>query len=354
MKRAGAAFTLGLALCLVAGALAATPLYVPGVGLLLMTVAAGAWVSLAVRGAGVVRTLERPFVSEDFPLRVSVRTIRSRVPIPGAELRPWAGGPPLPVPCRDGHRATTTIRLPRRGRHRLDPASLEIGDPLGLCRRTVASAADEVLVLPRLEPVELTELRGGAGAPGGAGAGEPAGGGTDVDSLQPYRPGTPASRIHWPTVARSGTLIERRLVAEADRLPLIVVDPREPASPATLDQAVRAAASLCVHLGRHGGCALLLPGDRRPARIDSELHGFPEVHARLALLGPDAGGPPPGGLIDGGAVLWVSAATVPARLPETAWYLVSPHPQPRWPVSFTVAGCRGYRLQHSRAGGMAG
>ena len=55
--------------------------------------------------------------------------------------------------------------------------------------------------------------------------------------------------------------------------------------------AVRAAASLCVHLAREGGCALLLPGDRRPVDIGHDLGAWPALHARLALV--EAGGAPP-------------------------------------------------------------
>ena len=46
----------------------------------------------------------------------------------------------------------------------------------------------------------------------------------DVDGLRPYRPGTPASRIHWPAVARGAGLIERRLQADGDSRPMIVLD----------------------------------------------------------------------------------------------------------------------------------
>ena len=52
--------------------------------------------------------------------------------------------------------------------------------------------------------------------------------------------------------------------------------------------AVRACASLAVHLARHGGCALLLPGDRRPVTLDPELAGWPHLHARLALVSEHA------------------------------------------------------------------
>lgn len=349
MSRAVGTLALGLALCLVASAFAATPLWIPGLALALIAALAMGWVWLAARGARVVRTLDRSRLPEDGDLRVTVRVIRGHVPVPGAELRASAGGPTLPVPRGSAGDVSAAIRMPRRGRHRLAPAVLELGDPFGLCRRTVASEADAVLVLPRLEPVELIELGGGAGHLPGARAGEVAGA-TEVDSLQPLRPGTPASRIHWPTVARTGILMERRLVAEAERLPLVVVDPRDPPNLDALDRAVRAAASLCVHLARGGGCGLLLPGDRCPVEIGGDLSGFPEAHVRLALLGPEAGEPVLSAAFGAGTLVWVSAAVAPMWGAAPVHYAVSPHAQPQWPLGFTVAGCRGYRLETAGAG----
>ena len=88
--------------------------------------------------------------------------------------------------------------------------------------------------------------------------------------------------------------MERRLRSDGDTRPLVVLDPRRPAREEDLDAAVRAAASLCVHLARAGGCALLLPGDRRPTVLESTLIGWPHLHVRLALVddraGPERGG----------------------------------------------------------------
>src|SRR5215218_4723978 len=48
----------------------------------------------------------------------------------------------------------------------------------------------------------------------------------EVDGLRPYRDGSPASRIHWPAVARTGEMVERRLVAGGDPRPMVVFEPR--------------------------------------------------------------------------------------------------------------------------------
>jgi hypothetical protein len=114
--------------------------------------------------------------------------------------------------------------------------------------------------------------------------------------------------------------------------------------------AVRAAGSLCVHLARTSGCAILLPGERRPVEIGHDMGAWPAVHVRLALVEP---GPPPSAAAltpRGGAVLWVTAAdlvTAPRaldRMPAAARFVVCPSPPRRAPVIFEVAGCRGCKI----------
>src|SRR2546429_554594 len=141
----------------------------------------------------------------------------------------------------------------------------------------------------------------------------------EPDGLRPSRPGAPATRIHWPAVARTGDVIERRLAADASSRPLVVLDTRGPTSDGALDQAVRAAASLCVHLARGGGCALLLPGDRRATEVDPDMPAWHALHVRLALVGPGAA-PAAGRLERGGEIYWVapSAGSVPIGLGRAA------------------------------------
>jgi uncharacterized protein (DUF58 family) len=344
---------LAVALCLGAGAFAATPLYLPGVAVLLIAIAAAAWVESAARGVRLLRSVGSAVVEEQAPLPITVSVSRGHLPLPSAEVYAWSHGPPLPVSGSSERKLTSVVRFPRRGRHRLGPASVLVTDPLGLYSRTIASAASEILVLPRVEPIHLVELGGEPAIFGRQPISALDAGATEVDSLRPHRPGSPASRIHWPTVARTTTLMERRLVADSERTPWVVVDPRDPSNADALDLVMRAAASLCVHLARSGGCALLLPGDRQPARIDHTLSGFPESHARLAVLAPDAGAPPVGCLTGSGAVLWVTAAagtpTQLAHLRAPLRYLVSPNPGLRLPVQFTVAGCSGQRLERGAA-----
>jgi uncharacterized protein (DUF58 family) len=175
---------------------------------------------------------------------------------------------------------------------------------------------------------------------------------SEIDGLRAYRPGSPASRIHWPILARSGELVERRLVGGADASPVVVLDAHDPDDPEALDRAVRAAASLCRHLAPVAGCVLVLPGERIPYRIDPGLRLWPRAHARLAVV--EAGGRPPDhrALSREAAVFWVSASRqTPALRSGFAGgvgYVVTPHPTEIGEPAFTVAGCNGNRIRVSR------
>ena len=364
MTRAIATAFLGVGLCLAAATFDTPSLYLPGVALTLLAAGAAVWVPLAAAGASVKRSPGPPRVVEDepYPLRVELRS--GVLPPPGGELIEPLLGWPVPIAGRWSRRVRINVRFSRRGRRRLEPGRLVIRDPLRMCERVVEGEDEgEVLVLPRIEPVN-TPGGGGAGAGDRTGIGaEPGLAGRrldaaaaelEIDGLRSYREGSPASRIHWPSVARHGEMLERRLVAELDSAPLIVLDPSAPASPEALDMAVRAAGSLCVHLARTTGCAILLPGDRRPVEIGHDMGAWPSVHVRLALV--QEGAPPSAAALAprGGAVLWVTAADVVAapraleRLPAAARFVVAPGPPPGGTKVFEVAGCTGCRV--TRAG----
>ena len=352
MKSAIGAALLGLLLALAAAAFGTASLYVPGLALLVLGFGGAAWVLLAASGASLERTLGAPAVEEEDPYVVRLNARTGPLPAPGGELVEPLVERPLSMLGRRARRVTVRVRFARRGRRVLAPARLVVRDPLGLATRTVASAPSEVLVLPRIEPVRVTGA-GGSGHTGEAGLLAVAAAELELDSLRPYRPGAPASRIHWPTVARSREIMERRLVADEDRQPLVVVDARTPASEDALDRAVRAAGSLAVHLAREGGCAVLLPGDRRATPVAPDLRAWPALHARLAVV--ESGDEPPAvaRVARGGAVFWVSATRggdAPVGLRRTSApvrYLVSPMPR-TLPVGFSVAGCHGYRLGRTR------
>jgi uncharacterized protein (DUF58 family) len=353
---------LGLALLAAAALFDAEPLYVPGIALTVLALLAGAWVALGAIGAGVERRVDVRRVVEGEPLRAHVVARGGPIGLACATLiDPLLDAPrPLPAGARE-QRLRVDASFARRGRRELAPPALVVSDPLGLvtARREAPGPPDSVLVLPRVEPVRAARQGEGDGTGAGgrrsmAGAAE-----VELDGLRPWQPGAPASRIHWPALARGAGLVERRLLPEADSRPLVVLDPRSPADEAALDAAVRATASLAVHLAKRGGCALLLPGDRRAAPLDAELHGWTALHVRLALL--EGQGTPAFSALSGrrGPVLLV-VARVPERAPRALAsspsahrVLVVPGAMAGRRATFSVGGCTGYELSRATAGAAA-
>jgi uncharacterized protein (DUF58 family) len=362
VRRAGAVVVAGLALILVALMFDAAPLFVPGIALVLLGVVSPVWVQLAARAAAIERRLDSDRVVEEEPIEAEIEVSRGHWGLPGATvIDPLAGKPvPLyaPMSLLSGAQSASVrivARFPRRGIRRIDPPTLVVADPLELARVVGGgtSPPQELLVLPRTERVRWIP---GAGEKWRRAAGvasvEPMGA-TEVDGLRPYRQGTPASRIHWPALARGAGLLERRLQADTDSRPLVVLDARGSGPPEHLDAAVRAAASLVLELGGRVGCGLLLPGEHRPLEVEPDLHAWPAAHTKLALVegGPETRAPGVAAGARSAQVVYV-AATALTRLPpglagagvRTA-VLVIPNPlvtAPTQDATFEVAGCIGF------------
>ncbi len=353
MTRALATIALGVALGLLGALFGIGALDVPAVAFVVVGGLSLTWVWVASRGADVTRELDVRSAVEDDPVPARL-LVRARLPLPGGAIFD-----PLleePVELAAGSRSaelTTTVRFPHRGRLLLTAPNLVLRDPLELARRVVrGSGTHELLVLPRISPVIAGSRGSDAGRSGGAAA-LLAATASEVDGLRPYREGTPAARIHWQALARGAGLMERRLRSDGDARPLVVLDARGAESEDALDAAVRAAASLCDAFARLGGCALLLPGERRATTVGEDLAAWPAAHVRLAVVSGGAGTPPPALGAAGarrGPLLYVAARTID-RLPPSAQTvtrgsttLVVPGALPDRDAAFTVAGCSGYAI----------
>jgi len=318
----------GCALMLCAWLFYRAPLFVPGVGLVALAGFARLWIKRAAADVTVTRQLDRRRVVEGGTIHAAVQTSGGRFGLPGLQ--------PDDV-LVDG------VQL-RRGIHHFGPPAVTISDPFGLvvARCRGRGSGDDVIVLPATDSMNWrgSELRKIAGGPLAAGHQEPWGAG-DVDSLRGYRHGTPASRIHWPALARGTGLLERKLVADHEQLPLLVLDnrcDRGPDGDAALDAAVRTTASLTLAMARSGGCNLLLPGTRHPSPVTGDLVGWASLHARMALVkgaDPDSATPMPrtrkGGLIR-------VAAQHPASRPASRGRELLVVPEPSGPRNASVSG----------------
>jgi uncharacterized protein (DUF58 family) len=354
MGSAAATGLLGLGLLLAARLLDVETLYPPAAGLVLLAAGCAAWVALAARGARLTRERLPRRVTEGDRVITEIHVELGTFP-PGGRLVDAFAPDGVPVPRTHDGRVRIAARFGRRGLRTLAPPELRLRDPLGLARAAVpgTGGTDEVLVLPRVEPV-LAPDEGAAGRTGLRAIGGEAAA-VEVDGLRPYREGAPASRIHWPAVARGAGLIERRLRADADSRPLVVLDARAPRSEEDLDAAVRAAASIVHALARTGGgCALLLPGERRPLVVEGETGAWPAAHARLALVQAGGAAPTmPAGGVRAGAVVLVSARAVGAFPPGLSGaargrrLVVVPGGLEGRRAVLSVAGCQGYAVRQT-------
>jgi uncharacterized protein (DUF58 family) len=363
VRRAAGVALGGLLLTLVAFTFDATPLFVVGVGFAAIGLGAPIWVWLTARSTTLARELHHDRVVEGEQFETTIEVKRGPLGLPGAELHDPLSAAPVrlssPLSLLSGGRAARVrvlTRFTRRGLRKLDPPTLVVRDPLDLAsvRCKGAGAGQELLVLPFTEPVRwrvrdraLRSERASGPTPGDPLAA------VDIDGLRPYQPGTPASRIHWPALARGAGLLERRLRADGDTRPLVVLDARCGSSSEPLDAAVRAAASLTLELAKAGGCRLLLPGDRRAIAVEPDLIAWPAAHARLALI--EGGSRERAPMLDPGSrlgsVFYVSAHPID-RLPGVltvggpgAAVLVLPDGVGGTipgPARFEVTGCRGY------------
>src|SRR4051795_2632021 len=351
---------LGLLLLLVAGTFDAEPLYVTGSALLLLGAGALGWIGSVGHGAKLTREIGQRSVIEEQPLQVRIHAKAGKLPLPPG----WIDEPLLPEPVRlPAGRRDARVRIEvtfgRRGRRKLPPPALVLRDPFGLAERVIAGPhTDEILVLPRIFPVNLT-AGGGDATPAHARASLLAAAETEIDGLRPWREGSPASRIHWQSFARGAGLMERKLISEADSRPLVVMDPRAASSPEALDAAVRAACSLAVHFARKTGCSLLLPGDRRAAVIEHDLLAWPALHVRMALMDDRAGPSLAAAQNRRGLVIYVAARPVdraPRGLGRTpgGCLMVVPGEIAGRRAMLEVAGCHGYISgRHSGAAAVA-
>src|SRR4051794_29839324 len=317
MRPAVVTAMLGLVLALTAATFDAEPLYVPGAAFVILAVGAVVWVHVGSRRLRITRRVSARRAIEDDTVRIDIQVRTGSLALPAGLIN----DPPLPAPApiAPGRRIAHVVidaRFARRGRKRLVEPSVIVRDPFGLATRVVRGGGEaELLVLPRIAKV-LTPPGEGDGTGLTARRGRPSiAAEVDLDGLRPHRPGAPASRMYWPAFARTGELMERRMRADTDARPLVVLDPRGAAGDAALDAAVRAAASLAVHLARQGGCALLLPGDRRPTVLEPTLNAWEHAHARLAVV-TGVRGPNVAGMAARRGPVFYVAASAPRRPPR--------------------------------------
>jgi uncharacterized protein (DUF58 family) len=303
MKRPGGLLLGAVVLAVVAGALASLALFTLAIGLILITLAAWASVAATARRLVVTRSVLQHEVGEDQPISVCFQ-VRGpgRLPLPvhleaQVDTDRW-------IPLGEGG-GLLWLLVGRRGPWQLEPSRLRLRDGLGILEwPLVVGRPEPLLILPALDPWVPIPPRPDARA-----------GDLDLDGLEPYVPGTPISRVHWPALARGAGLQQRRLAAPPAGLPLVVVETADTVDPRAVDWAARTAAGAILRLAGTGGCRVVLPGDQVATTVTGLTAAWRGMHRRLALLQP--AGPAAGrGPLEAGEVpmLHVRAAHAPAEV----------------------------------------
>ncbi len=343
---------VGLALVLGGFSVAGPTLAEPGAGLALLGGFAALWVlALTARLEVDARAPSRTVVDGQ-PLGITIT-------VSGSRLLSHSGAVvthPLlaePVRLRGAGRIELDARARGRGHLRIDAPQVSVSDPLGLARgtRSAVRAVGTLLVLPRTEPVHWLAAGldpTGSGAPLARLSGPPT---IDIAGLREYRLGTPATRIHWPALARGGELLERVFATETESAPLLAVDPRcgDPrGESALIDVVARAAASLALALAETGSVDLLLPGAAASVRITDSLAGWPAALSALALMPPaPLSAAPPRVPAGGHGILYYAcadpalAAAARHRWGGQMLVLAPPFPRPTAPGEITPATALG-------------
>ncbi len=167
-------------------------------------------------------------------------------------------------------RLSYSLHLVERGVHTLGPLVARITDPFGLAEyRCTLAERSQLVVTPVVAPLTGMPAGGELGT-GEAGAGRVgAGPGQDAVVVRSYRQGDDLRKVHWRTTARRDELMVRVEEWLWRGGATVLLDHRAAAHrgsgpTSSLEYAVSLAASVYVHLVRHGQRVRLVTGDGLP------------------------------------------------------------------------------------------
>lgn len=200
------------------------------------------------------------------------------------------------VPRSNGAALDYQVHPELRGIHQIGPLRTKISDPLGLYEfERELGGHSRLIAWPRVVPLGGLPVGSGLGTGDQGSSRLRAGYGEDDSMVRQYRHGDDIRRVHWKSTARRDELMVR-----AEERPwyggvTVLVDRRSAAhrgsgAGSSMEWAISAAASVCVHLNAQG----------RPAQLVTEDGG-------LLSTGPSDGSPPSESMLDALATVRPSA-----------------------------------------------
>jgi uncharacterized protein (DUF58 family) len=152
----------------------------------------------------------------------------------------------------------------RRGRYVAGPVDVICRGTVGLfSSRRSLQVEDRITVWPRTPSVPAQALAELAPVLDASGASERTRHREDLYGLREYQPGDELGRIHWRSSARRGALVVREFERPLRTVTTIVLDLDRRQTPARLDAAVRAAASVLRLATARGGDVVLAAWEDR-------------------------------------------------------------------------------------------
>ena len=235
----------------------------PGAFLVLLPLIALVGVSWGVRRRSGRRLVGTPRVAAGEPVIVELHLARPGVGLGTVHLvedtvPASMGAGPAFLRATGWGRVRLGLRYrltpPLRGRYQLGPLRWSNSDPLGLARAiTTVPETTALTVTPRVQALAAADHTSGVGPSGDVAAVRTGLVGPDDALIRDYRAGDDVRRIHWPSTARTGTMMVRREERAWDPSALLLLDNRTGAHPGTgtesgFEWAVSAAASIGTHL----------------------------------------------------------------------------------------------------------
>lgn len=176
----------------------------------------------------------------------------------------------------------------QRGRFRTGPLIVRVSDPFGMAGLDRQfTATSEVMVTPRIVPLDSMGNAGGSGSTGEARPQRLGLSGQDDILVREYVRGDDVRRVHWRSTARHGALMVRQEEQAWDPSATVLLDTRRLAHrgsgpEASFEWAVSLVASLTVHLLAQG-YAITLFGADGPLQ-DPELGDLGKMTSRREAI----------------------------------------------------------------------
>lgn len=208
------------------------------------------------------------------PIRRPLVAVADSLP-PGLPVADRSPSLPIAPSYEEPVRTQYRFRPLKRGRYRWSGLVVEGTDVLGLVSksREYATAATEMIVMPRAIPcaVELP-VAGGWGV-SEAESGHTRGAGIEPRGVREYRPGDPLRLVHWRSTARTGRIVVKEFEAGSQATVALLIDRQKghdvgKGADTSVELMVGHAAFLVETLLRQGVRVLLPQVDDNPNHLD--------------------------------------------------------------------------------------